>query len=69
VEEGHIQLVKVLDQNCNAYLLDSAENNRSNNYDNARRSSGNFNPLVAAVKQDTPKVLKLVIDIIKSEKI
>jgi hypothetical protein len=58
VEEGHIQLVKVLDQNCNAYLLDSAEYNYNYNHNN-------YNPLVSAVKQDRPKVLKLVIDIIK----
>jgi uncharacterized protein YbcV (DUF1398 family) len=62
VEEGHIQLVKVLDQNCNAYLLDSAKNNYNYSiyyYDN---------PLVAAIKQDRSKVLKLVIYIIKGEK-
>jgi hypothetical protein len=64
VEKGHIQLVKVLDQNCKAYLLDSAENN----YNYTSHYYTNFNPLVSAVKQDRPKVLKLVIDIIKGEK-
>jgi hypothetical protein len=64
VEEGHIQLVKVLDQNCKAYLLDSAENN----YNYESYYYANCNPLVAAVEQDRSKVLKLVIYIIKGEK-
>jgi hypothetical protein len=64
VDEGHIQFVEVLDQNCNAYLLDSAENN----YDYDHNSYYNRNPLVAAVKQDRQKILKLVIDIINGEK-
>jgi hypothetical protein len=61
VEEGLIQFVEVLDQNCNAYLLDSAENN----YSYYKYLIINRNPLVAAVAQDRPKVLNLLIDIIK----
>jgi hypothetical protein len=65
VEEGHIQFVQVLDQNCKAYLLDSTEKNYDYNnwwYDTNR------NPLVSAVKENRPKVIKLVIAIIKGEK-
>jgi hypothetical protein len=63
VEEGLIQFVEVLDQNWNAYLLDSAEDNYGYDY-----GYDNRNPLVAAVEQDLPNVLKLVIYIIKGEK-
>jgi hypothetical protein len=57
VEEGHIQFIDILARKCNAYLLDSDENNYSV-----------YNPLDAAVTQDRLAVLKLVIDIIKGER-
>jgi hypothetical protein len=59
--QGHIQFVDVLAKKCNAYMLDIAENRYN-------LSGHNLTPLVAAVKGDRPKVLKLVIDIIKGER-
>jgi hypothetical protein len=59
VEEGHIQFIDILARKCNAYLLDIADENGYARY---------HYPLVAAVQHDRPKVLKLVIDIIKGER-
>jgi hypothetical protein len=56
VEEGNIQLVEILNAECDAYLLDSSENKYNE-----------FNPLVAAARQDRRQVIKLVIAIIKGK--